>query len=118
MRALAKAARDLQLAPLVEIHAEVELDDALAADPAAVGVNSRDLATYVVDLAVAERLVARVPHSVPTIAESGIERRRDVERLAAAGADFVLVGTAVAASRDPEAAVRALAGVPRGRRTT
>jgi indole-3-glycerol phosphate synthase len=45
------------------------------------------------------------------IAESGIETRGDVERLAAAGADLVLVGTAVARTRDPRAAVAALVGV-------
>jgi len=50
---------------------------------------------------------------VPAVAESGIETRADVERLAAAGADLVLVGTSVARSADPGAAVRELTGVPR-----
>jgi len=50
---------------------------------------------------------------VPAVAESGIETREDVERMAAAGADLVLVGTSVARRTDPEAAVRALVGVPR-----
>jgi indole-3-glycerol phosphate synthase len=76
-------------------------------------VNSRDLATFTVDLARAEGLVAQVPASVPAIAESGIETRADVERLAAAGADLVLVGASVARTSDPEAAVRELTGVRR-----
>jgi len=117
LRALAWAARGLGLAPLVEVHTEGELEQALGAEPAAVGVNSRDLATFAVDLSVAERLVARVPAGVPAVAESGIETRADVERMAAAGADLVLVGTSVARRDDPETAVRALVGVPRqGRR--
>src|SRR6059058_5505247 len=90
LRALAGAARGLALGVLVEVHSEAELD-----------------------LALAERLLARVPAGVPAVAESGIETRADVERLAAAGADLVLVGTSVARTGDPEGAVRALTGVPR-----
>ncbi len=113
---LARAARGLGLGVVVEVHSEGELVRALETDPTAVGVNSRDLATFDVDLGVAERLVARVPPHVPAVAESGIETRADVERLAAAGADVVLVGTSVARSTHPEAAVRALVGVARKRR--
>src|SRR5437667_2346812 len=113
LRALARAARDQALGVLVEIHSEAELEQALTADPTAVGVNSRDLATFAVDLRLAERLLAHVPASLPAIAESGIETRADRERLARAGADLVLVGTSVARTADPEAAVRALCGVAR-----
>src|SRR5213595_222196 len=113
LRALARAARGLALGVLVEVHSEAELDLALALEPAAVGVNSRDLGTFAVDPALAERLLARVPAGVPAVAESGIETRADVERMAAAGADLVLVGTSVARSGDPAEAVRALTGVPR-----
>jgi len=113
LRALAGAARGLALGVLVEVHSEAELDLALAVEPTAVGVNSRDLGTFAVDLALAERLLARVPAAVPAVAESGIETRADVERMAAAGADLVLVGTSVARSGDPEDAVRQLVGVPR-----
>jgi indole-3-glycerol phosphate synthase len=76
-------------------------------------VNSRDLTTFATDVAVAERLLPRVPAGVIAVGESGIESRRDVERLAAAGADLVLVGTSIAKSPDPNAAVRALGGVAR-----
>jgi indole-3-glycerol phosphate synthase len=57
--------------------------------------------------------VGQVPGEIPAIAESGIATRADVERMAAAGADLVLVGTAVAGNADPEAAVRGLVGVQR-----
>ena len=98
---------------LFRSHSAGELELALAVDPTAVGVNSRDLATFAVDLGHAERLVALVPGGVPVIAESGIATRTDVERMAAAGADLVLVGTSVAGNADPERAVRELTGVRR-----
>jgi indole-3-glycerol phosphate synthase len=113
LNALAAAARTHGLATLVEVHTAGELDVALAARPDAVGVNARDLASFTVDLRAAEGLVARVPADVPVVAESGIEGRGDVERMAAAGADFVLVGTSLARRSDPETAVRALTGVGR-----
>jgi indole-3-glycerol phosphate synthase len=78
-----------------------------------VGVNSRDLDTFVVDLAVAERLLPLVPAGVPAVGESGVRSAADVERLARAGADAVLVGGALSVAGDPAAAVRALARVPR-----
>src|SRR4029077_18684863 len=77
LRELARAARDLGLGVLVEAHNDVELDAAVASVPTAVGVNSRDLATFTVDLAAAERLIARVPRDIPAVAESGIARRAD-----------------------------------------
>jgi indole-3-glycerol phosphate synthase len=116
LSALASAAASHGLGTLVEVHTAGELDGALAVRPTAVGVNARDLASFTVDLRGAEAVVARVPRDVPVIAESGIEGRADVERLAAAGADFVLVGTSVARRGDPETAVRALTGVGRIRR--
>ncbi|HEY3279396.1 MAG TPA: indole-3-glycerol phosphate synthase TrpC [Gemmatimonadales bacterium] len=116
LTALARVARDHDLATLVEVHDATELDAALAVHASAIGVNARDLATFAVDLAGAERVLARVPRGVPAVAESGVESRQDVERMAAAGADFVLVGTSVARERDPEAAVRALTGVKRTER--
>ena len=111
--ALAAAARALGLGTLVEVHLEAELEGALAAQPTAVGVNARDLATFAVDVRAAERVVGRVPPGVPAVAESGVAGRADVERLAAAGADAVLVGTSVARAADPEVAVRTLTGVRR-----
>ena len=113
LQSLAAAARTWGLAALVEVHAAAELDAALAVRPAAVGVNARDLATFVVDMRAAESVIGRIPAGVSVVAESGIETRQDVERLAAAGADYVLVGTSLARSRDPEQAVRALTQVRR-----
>ncbi len=113
MKALARAAQQWGLATLIEVHDAGELEPALAARPGVLGINARDLSTFVVDLEGAKQLIARVPSGVPVVAESGVETRSDVEQLAAAGADFVLVGTSVARHHNPEAAVRALTGVRR-----
>jgi len=116
VQALARAAGAWGLQTLIEVHAIEELDSALAAEPDAIGVNARDLATFAVDLRLAEAVIRQVPRQVTVVAESGIETRADVERVAAAGADFVLVGTSVARQREPEKAVRALVGVQRSPR--
>jgi indole-3-glycerol phosphate synthase len=113
LRALAAAAASHGLGTLVEVHTAAELEAALAVHPTAVGVNARDLTTFSVDLRGAERIIAGIPADIPVVAESGIEGRGDVERLAAAGADLVLVGTSLARHSDPETAVRALVGVKR-----
>jgi indole-3-glycerol phosphate synthase len=120
LRALASLARDLGLGTLVEVHRREELDRALAAEPDSVGVNSRDLETFQVDLHAVEALLREIPSGMIAIAESGLRVRADVERVAAWGADGVLVGTALAGSEDPESAVRGLVGSkrqprPRGR---
>ena len=113
LRRLAAEAKGLGLATLVEAHDRVELDRALVVSPTAVGINNRDLSTFVTNLKVAESLVPAVPKGILAVAESGIEERGAVERLAAAGADLVLVGEAVARAHDPARAVRDLSGVPR-----
>ncbi len=110
---LSREARWMALGVLVEVHSPLELGRALGAEPTAIGVNSRDLDTFAVDLGIVELLLPRVPRGVPAVAESGIETPADVRRVAAAGADVVLVGTSVARAPDPAAAVRALCGVPR-----
>jgi indole-3-glycerol phosphate synthase len=116
LQELATEVRGWAMTPLIEIHAERELDAALAAGPGVLGVNARDLDTFVVDLHAAEALIDQVPDGIPVVAESGVETRADVERLAAAGADLILVGTSVARQPNPETAVNALTGVRRRNR--
>lgn len=113
LRELIAAASRLELGVLVEVHSVDELDSAIAAGAAVVGVNNRDLDSLEVDLASGERVLRAVPRHLVAVAESGIESRADVQRLAAAGADLVLVGTALVRLADPRPAVHALCGVPR-----
>ena len=100
---LREAARDLGLAVLLEVHDEAELDRALRVQPDCVGVNARDLRTFEVDLAVPEKLLPRIPSSYVRVAESGIRCAADAARMAAAGADAVLVGETLMRASDPGA---------------
>ncbi len=111
---LARLAHDIGLATLVEVHHPDELAAALAVDPTAVGVNARDLDTLTVQPDLVDAMLPAVPRRVAAVAESGLTTRSDVMRVAARGADAVLVGTAVAGAADPGAALRALVGVARG----
>jgi len=113
LRELLAVTRHAGLDALVEIHTAGELEIALAAGAPAIGVNSRDLDTFRIDVDAAWRLVERVPRDRIAVAESGMATVEDVARAAAAGADAVLIGTALSAADDPAASVRALAGVRR-----
>ena len=113
LAALLVAAREAGLDALVEVHTAAELDRALEAGAGIIGVNSRDLDTFRIDVGTAWALLARVPADRVAIAESGMQQPEDVERAADAGADAVLVGTALSASEDPAALLRRLAGVSR-----
>lgn len=104
-------AAELGLAALVEVHDQGELSVALDAGAQVVGVNNRDLTTFEVDLGVTERLAAMVPEDRLVVGESGIGSRADVERLARAGVNAVLVGTALMRAHSPGDALRALTGV-------
>ena len=110
---LYQTAVDLGLGVLVEVHERSELEVAFGVDPAVVGVNARDLDLFTVDLERVREVITEIPSGVVTIAESGLRTRADVERVAEWGADGVLVGTHLAASSGPTAAVKALVGVPR-----
>lgn len=114
--ALARVAREWALEPLIEVRTEEELESAVSAHPRVIGVNSRDLETLDVNPDTITRLVPLIPVGIAAIAESGVRSVADVERVAAAGADAVLVGSWLSEARDPAAAVRALAGVRRQRR--
>ncbi len=113
LAALLRFAAGLGLGALVEVHDAAELDVALASGAEVVGVNSRDLATFRIDVAAAWALLGRVPADRVAVAESGMASAADVARAAEAGADAVLVGTALSAAPDPDALAAALAALPR-----
>jgi indole-3-glycerol phosphate synthase len=113
---LLAAARAVGLDALVEIHGAGELDSALAAGARVIGVNSRDLDSLRIDVEAAWRLIERVPSDRIAVAESGMTTVADVEHAARAGADAVLIGTALSRAADPGAATRALAAVTRHER--
>ncbi len=101
-------ARELGLEPLVETHNQEEMHRALEAGAELVGVNSRDLATFHVDVASAAALVLGLPTSVVGVLESGIQDAEQFSRLAAAGVRCFLIGGYLLRQADPEAALRQL----------
>lgn len=93
---------ELGMEALVEVHDEEQIELALDAGASLIGVNSRDLETFEVDLAVAERLLPKLAReSVLAVAESGLKSARDVARVRAAGARAILVGEALMTADDP-----------------
>ena len=100
--------RSTEMEPLVEVHDEGELRVALDCGAKVIGVNNRDLRTFVEDLGVTERLAALVPPDVTLVAESSIKVAADAERMAAAGAHALLVGEALVLSGDITAKAREL----------
>jgi indole-3-glycerol phosphate synthase len=88
--------------PLVEVHDRQELDMALKTDADIIGINNRDLGTLEVDLGTFERLASLARDAgVFLVAESGISSRADALRMVQAGADALLVGSAL--MQDPTA---------------
>jgi indole-3-glycerol phosphate synthase len=113
LKTLLTFAAGLGLDALVEVHTMTELSTALELDARIIGVNSRDLDTFMIDATAAWKILRQVPADRVAIAESGIAQQSDVMRAAEAGADAVLVGTALSAAAAPETVLRALARVPR-----
>jgi indole-3-glycerol phosphate synthase len=112
--ALLRCAAELGLDALVEVHTEMELEIALESGAGIVGINSRDLDSFTVDMAGAWPLIGRIPSDRVAVAESGIVGQSDVVRASQAGADAVLIGTALSAAGSPESLLRTeLSGVPR-----
>jgi indole-3-glycerol phosphate synthase len=94
---------------LVEVHDAAELEVSVALGAAVIGINNRDLTTLVVDTERTFELRDAVPSGALVVSESGWRTRADLDRLAGAGVDAVLVGEALMRSPDVEAACRTLA---------
>lgn len=105
---LTKAARKHGLDVLCEVHDEVELARAVDAGCDLIGVNSRDLRTFKVDLKTAFRLAELIPKNVVRVAESGIHSGADVARLRTAGYQAFLIGESLMKAESPGEALRTL----------
>ena len=114
-RSLVAAADDYGLPVLVEVHDRSEMDIALRSGAQAIGVNNRNLGSFEIDLATAESLRPLIPNNRITVAESGLNQPADFRRMAQAGYDAVLVGTALMRSEAPAVVLQqALAAVREG----
>ena len=111
--ALHGEARSLDLDVLVEVHDEAELATALEVlDADVVAINNRDLTDFSVDVERTFELLADVPAGKTVVSESGFHSREQLDELERVGVDAVLVGESLMRAADPEAALRALIGVP------
>jgi indole-3-glycerol phosphate synthase len=105
---LRRAALDLGLEALVEVHDEQELEIALAAGAEIVGINNRDLRDFTVDVGRTEGMLDAIPPGVLVVSESGIARPEQLRRLQERGVDAVLVGELLMRAPDPAGALEAL----------
>jgi len=112
LRTLLALSRELALAPLVEVHTREELDVALGCGARVIGINNRNLADFSVSLETTFRLVEAVPEDAVLVSESGISEHGEVERLAAAGVDAILVGEGLLRHADVGGALARLVGTP------
>lgn len=117
LAALYAEAGEASLGVLVEVRDHTEIARALALGAPVIGVNNRNLETLVIDPDTAPALMAAIPSDRIAIAESGMARVQDALPAQAAGADALLIGSAISASADPASAVQAFASLVRVPRT-
>jgi indole-3-glycerol phosphate synthase / phosphoribosylanthranilate isomerase len=105
-------AQELGMDALVEAHDADELQRAMQLDAPVIGINARDLSTFEIDRSAQLQLVARAPHDRIVIAESGVHTRAQGAAAELAGADAILVGSALMRAPDPQAKLRELLSRP------
>ncbi len=108
LRTLHEETIALGMRPLVELYDPANLKRVLAAGATLIGINNRNLHTFTVDLEHTLRMREQVPPTCVLVSESGIRTHADVQRLAEAGVDAMLVGESLMRQADIGTAVRAL----------
>jgi len=109
-RELLAGAREWKMDALVEIHNEGELDRAIGLGAGMIGINNRDLNTFVTDLSVTLRLAPLIPKDSLVVAESGLSKPEDLKRLANAGITTFLIGESLMREEDVAIATARLIG--------
>lgn len=110
---LRDAARMVELEVLCEVHNEEELARVVELSCEMIGVNSRNLKTLEVNLAVAERMADVLPRDCVLVAESGIRSAEDLRRLRACGYQAFLIGESLMKQADPGEALRSILATER-----
>ena len=109
-RELIAAATEWKMDTLVEVHDETEFDRALAIGAEMIGINNRDLNTFVTDPGVTLRIAPRVPKGILTVSESGLSTPQDLKRLADVGISTFLIGESLMREADVASATALLIG--------
>lgn len=110
LRDFLSLAEELGMDAIVEVHSREELDAALESGAQLIGINNRNLKTFVTDLSVTEQLIRDIPSDRFVISESGMSKPEDIERVYRAGARAVLVGESFMRQQDIHQAVADLMG--------
>jgi indole-3-glycerol phosphate synthase len=105
---LVALSRALSLFPLVEVHDRQDLHKALAAGAEIIGINNRNLKTFVTDIRTTIELVPEIPEDKIVVSESGISSRNELKQLAAAGVDAFLIGETLMKEQNPGSKLREL----------
>ncbi|WAC24869.1 indole-3-glycerol phosphate synthase TrpC [Blastomonas sp. SL216] len=108
MMDIESAALDLGMDVLIEVHDEAEMERALKLRSPLIGINNRDLRSFVTDIATTERLVGMIPEGYVAVSESGINSHADCQRLSGHGVRCFLVGESLMRQSDVTIATRAL----------
>jgi indole-3-glycerol phosphate synthase len=110
MKSLEALAMSMDMAVLVEVHDEAELDRALKLKTPLIGINNRNLKTFEVSLDATLGMLGKVPADRLLVTESGIATPADVQRMRQAGVNAFLVGEAFMRAEEPGLALAQLFG--------
>jgi indole-3-glycerol phosphate synthase len=108
MAELYAAAIALEIEPLIEVHTEEELERVMRLNPEIIGINNRNLDTFVTDIQTTFSLIEHIPSGITVVSESGIENADQAIKLKAAGVDALLVGETLVKLGEPEQMIRSL----------
>jgi len=106
-----KLARELNMEPIVEVHNEKELPDAIQTETRIIAVNARNLDTFKIDVDMASRLLKLIPPKYVTLGFSGVKNCKDAKKYKNAGAKGILVGTSLMRAHNINGFIRRLKGV-------
>ena len=101
----------LGLEALVEVHDREELDYAVSIGAEIIGINNRNLSSFVVDINTCVQLIKHVPEHIITVAESGIKDLNDIQAIKRAGFDAALIGEALVRHEAPAQLLRQFRGI-------
>jgi len=108
LRDLYQAAGELDIEVLIEIHNTRELDRVMKIEPAVIGINNRDLDTFVTDISVTGELIKNIPKDIVVVSESGIKDGDQASKLSSLGVRALLVGESLMRADDTAALLREL----------